>query len=214
MKKFIIYTLVALITISTQALSEINMNFGAVMQPTALNKDFVIISGARVGLNFTDNFYSGLALYGTTLFKNSIEASDPISKEKPILELNYYGVESEYFIFPKETIHLSVSALFGMAYTYLNTDPFDLADGNRYFPEYNTGHSTMVIKPTINLNLNIKSFYRIVIGVSYRYLTDFTYESTALINDSDNLKYKISSEQLNGFAINMAVRFGGFAISE
>lgn len=212
MKKNFLYLFVALIVLAKPEISEADLNFGVVMQPTGLNGDFTIISGARMGLNLDSNYYVGLALYASTLFKNPINAIDPISSQKPIIELNYYGVEGEYFLLPENTFHFSVAAFVGLAETYLNTPPYDDEDGNRYLPEYGGGNSSYVFKPTVNLNINIKPFYRIVVGVSYRYFVSINYQTASLVNDSDNQPYKLNSELLNGLALNFAVRFGGFAL--
>ncbi len=214
MKKHFIYLIVAFFVLVKPEISLANLNFGVVMQPTVLNNDFTIISGARMGLNLNSNYYVGLALYGSTLFKNPIKSSDPITLEKPIIELNYYGIEGEYFFLPENTLHFSVAAFLGLAEAHLKTPPYDDEEGNRYVPEYNAGISTYVFKPTVNLNINIKPFYRIVVGVSYRYVTSINYETAFLVNDSDNKPYKMNSKVLNGLALNFAIRFGGFALDK
>jgi hypothetical protein len=206
------YSIILLLFVfSTKSFSkDIGINITTVAQPTYLNSQFSLITGGRAGINITPEFYFGLALYGTTLFKNKVDAIDPIVDDRPVLELFYYGLDAEYYILPKNTVHFSISTFVGWSDIFFNIPAYEDDIGRRYKPEYFNGKKSLILKPSVNLNLNLKHFYRIVLGISYRYLPGFEYNVPDLMNVSDNMPYRISSKELNGFAINVAVRFGSF----
>lgn len=190
--------------------SEIGINFGAVMQPVNINNNFSVITGGKAGVNITKNYFAGLALYGMTLFKKELNGTDINSKLKPTLELNYYGVEFEYYLHPENTMHFSAGFFAGMADIYFDVPVSKDADSNLYVPGYKTGVSNLIIQPSVNFNLNLKSFYRVVLGFSYRFFPNFEYTIQELLHDSNNTPYTLKSENINGFAINFVVRLGSF----
>lgn len=208
--KYILMVFLLIVFTAKSYSNNIGINFSAVMQPTYLNNQFSLITGGKVGLNITPEIFLGLALYGTTLFKNKVDAIDPLVIQRPVLELSYYGLDVEYYFKPKNMYHFSISAFAGWSNIFFNIPPFEDTNKVRYKPDYFNGKSSLILKPSVNLNLNIKDFYRIVVGVSYRYFPGYEYNVKELVNVSDNMPYKITSEELDGFAINVAVRFGGF----
>lgn len=204
--------LIFFVIFTSNLYSEVNINFGIAMQPTFVADKFSIVTGAKVGLNLNENLFVGASLYGMTLFKNSIDGIDLIIDEKPILEFYYYGFEFEYYFLPQKTIHFSTGAFIGWSDFYLNVPPFEDEVGNRYNPEYFGINSSIIIKPSLNLNINLKNYYRVVVGLSYRYLPEFEKSYSEVTRESDKQAYIINSSTLNGFALNFVVRFGGFVI--
>jgi hypothetical protein len=180
------------------------------MQPTYINNNFSLVTGTKIGINLDNNIFAGLALYGSTLFKNEIDAIDNTSSFSPVLEIYYYGLETEYFIMPEDVLHPSFSLFVGMSDVFLNAPYFSDETENVYNPDYLDITNRLVFQPTVNINLNLKSFYRVVLGVSYRYVSEFNNQIESLKNKSDSGIYNLSSNDVNGFAINFAVKFGKF----
>lgn len=210
MKRFILYITFIIFILSGVNLYSFGVNFGIVMQPTYPDDKFSIISGVKLGGNINKNIFVGGALYGITLFKNSVDASDVKTSLKPTLELNYFGLEAEYYFFPESTFHVSAGCFAGWADVYFNV-PITPEDNNEvYIPHYKSSVTSIIIKPSVNINLNIKSYYKISAGISYRFLPDYKFQTNSLLHDSNSQPFYFDSSNLNGFSLNLVFRFGSF----
>ncbi len=189
---------------------DFGINIGVSIQPTFIDNDFALISGGKLGINYKNNYYLGLAISSNTLFKHKINAYDIYIKSIPIFEINHYGLDLEYYFFPEDAIHLSLGVFAGNSNIYFSIVNDEADYKYDYFPNYLNGKNTLILQPSANINLNFKDFYRIVIGISYKFYPNFEYEIPELINKDNEAIYKISSNDINGFSLNLIVRFGSF----
>lgn len=206
--KFLLVSL--FFTLNVNSYSDVGINFSVVMQPTYVNENFSLITGGRFGFNLSPELYIGISAYGTTLFKSDIGATDPLIDVNPIFEMYYYGIEPEYYFNPKDFVGVSVSLFAGKTDILFNIPTHRNEDGTRYYPKYSDGSNTFILKPAVNINLNLKDFYRIAIGLSYRFLPSFNYVVSELVDSKSNNTLILKPENLNGLALNFMVRFGSF----
>jgi hypothetical protein len=204
-------TALAILLGSMSALAEGGgLNLGITMQSTKVIDKFSIISGAKLGYNFTSELYAGVALYGVTLFKNQSEGYDDIIQDYPTQEFNYYGIEFEYFYNPDNAFHISASGLIGISNTSFSIQSIEDANGNLYKPDYLNGLSNIIIVPSLNFNLNLKHFYRAALGFSYRIIPNFNYRVDELRYYENTGNFVILSNHVEGASINLTIKFGSF----
>jgi hypothetical protein len=188
----------------------IGINFGTFIQPTNFNNKFALISGGKLGINYSKNYYIGIALSSNTLFKHSVNGYDSKATMNPTFEINFYGLDLEYFIYPDDPINFSFGAIAGRANIFFSVPQSIIDKYSNYFPEYINGKSSLVLQPNFNVNFFLKDFYRIVVGVSYKYFPGFDYTVPELVNQNDNSPYSINSSDISGFSLNFGIRFGSF----
>ncbi|MBX3044066.1 MAG: hypothetical protein KIT33_04675 [Candidatus Kapabacteria bacterium] len=209
--KFKTLSVVCLLFLNANLFSQdVGINVSAVMQPTMIDGKFTLITGGRVGANLTPEVYTGIAIYGTTLFKNTSDAIDIYANDNPIFEMNYFGLEFEYFLVPEKVLHPSFVVFAGIANTFFTIPPYFDEDEKRYFPSYYDGLQTILIKPGVNININIKPFYRIVVGAAYRFIPSYSYKVPDLVNKDSGMPFILNASNIEGFSINLMIKFGSF----
>jgi len=90
-------------------------------------------------------------------------------EDKPYLELNYGGLEVGAILHSDKLTHFSANILFAGGETGYRTSFTD----EDYYKDVNNHYNykkdkVFVLEPTVNLVVNITSFFRIGAGVSYR----------------------------------------------
>lgn len=104
---------------------------------------------------------------------SSIHVSDPQSN----FEMEYAGLILE-LVFPSDKlVHLSASTLIGWGSlnnaanrNWMTYDPY--YDDRHSYANYNLGDdSFMVIEPELDFELNMTTFFRLGLGISYRYIS-------------------------------------------
>ena len=144
--------------------------FGSpIVKLTKVHNEFDLMIGARGAVLLNRALAIGIGGYSLA---SSIHVSDPQSN----FEMEYAGLILE-FVFPSDKlVHLSASTLIGWG--SLNNaanrnwmyDPY--YDDRHSYANYNlVDDSFMVIEPELDFELNMTTFFRLGLGISYRYIS-------------------------------------------
>lgn len=168
---------------------------GPVMKVTQFCGDTGIMIGGRGAWVINHALAIGGGGYGLV---SDIKAPEDISKEAKenlVLEVGYGGPILEFIILSDKLVHLSVNTLIGGGgVSYLEENW--RWDDRYYYDVYETD-SFFVLEPSIDLELNIAKFFRVGMGISYRYVNDVELEG---LKDSD----------ISGLSGTFTFKFGRF----
>ncbi|MCF6268312.1 MAG: hypothetical protein L3J41_01215 [Melioribacteraceae bacterium] len=171
--------------------------FGApVMKIAELNNQSSLIIGARGGWIINNSIVLGGGMYG--LASNvtvDVIDGDLFSEDTENLHFMYGGFELEYIISPMEIFHVSLYTLLGLGSVSYNN--FGDGNTNNFYSNHQTGNSFFIAEPAINLEVNVTHFFRIDLGVGYRYTYGADYQT---INDNT----------VSGFNGIVTLKFGKF----
>jgi hypothetical protein len=108
----------------------------------------------------------------------------------------YGGIILEPIILPRIPVHISTPVLFGVGgIAYMsNYGSFEWDEPN-YYPEDAT--SFIILEPGVDVELNVVRFFRLALGVSYRYTSEIDLFDTA-------------PDVLDGMSYNVSLKFGKF----
>lgn len=183
-----------------------NGGYGAIMVGfSEINKRDAILIGARGAWLINHNFGLGLGGYG---FMN-----DPvIDKYLPSPDGSFYkyqtaggygGILLEPILGARKPVHLSFPILIGAGGVAYSRH-WDNYDNNDYEEDYEDSDAFFVLEPGAELEFNMVKFFRLALGVSYRYTSDI------------NMTYQNSStpigsrDMLRGWNFSLALKFGKF----
>ena len=156
------------------------------------NSQDALLIGATGGVTVNKYLIFGLGGYGIAT-KATIQGTNP---DKPLrLYGGYGGAILGFNLFPRQVVHLSFPILIGAGTIYLEDETFF---NNSPDPEYVVEKSSFfVAEPTALLEVNITSFFRLGLGVGYRYVDGL---------DMQNL----SSRDLTDWTGTAVFKFGRF----
>ncbi len=112
----------------------------------------------------------------------------------PRITMSYGGFEIEGIINSDKIIHFTIHALIGYgAVDYLDED---------YLKEFSldtwkSADAFFVAEPAFNVDINVTTFFRLGVGVSYRYVSGVELAG-------------ITNEDISGINGNLIFKFGGF----
>ena len=164
----------------------------------------VFLLGINMGVTLNHWISVGLAGYGIVNSGN-LEYKDmfydDINKKWQSANLygGYGGLLIEFTVIPKSVVHVSFPLLIGgggLTYLY-RPDYVDKYDWSGL--ESIDWDSFFVIQPGVKAEFNILKFFRIGIGVSYRYTPDLDLQQS-----------KSSKLNINQFNANLSLKFGKF----
>ena len=145
--------------------------FGSpIVKLTQVHNEFDLMIGARGAVLLNRALAIGIGGYSLA---SSIHVSDPQSN----FEMEYAGLILE-FVFPSDKlVHLSASTLIGWGSlnnaanrNWMTYDPY--YDDRHSYANYNlVDDSFMVIEPELDFELNMTTFFRLGLGISYRYIS-------------------------------------------
>ena len=158
---------------------------GPVLKITPIRGKTGILIGGRGGWIINHSFILGGGGYGLA---SNIGAATPGPGGEPYVDFGYGGVELEYVHNWDKLMHWSVGLLVGGGGVGYKNE-------NGSSGQYSKGFFTM--EPWVNANMNVTHFFRISIGVSYRWVTG---------SDSP----AASNADLSGVAGILLLRFGSF----
>ena len=209
MKIIIIYIVfIILIINNAKAESDIGLSVGPVLKPSLIDNTLLWMTGSRIGVTFNQKYYLGISLYGSTFDSYQPLVEDANYIIYPEMNINFISLETEYNISPNDEIFLSLSLNNGVSLSKFDIPYLEDPEGNLYNPPYKENVINYFVEPGISLNLNFKAFYKINIGLSYRYVFINNTAITNLIKD--NTQFFLDNSYLNGINLNFAIRFGGF----
>jgi hypothetical protein len=168
---------------------------------TQLADGIGMLIGGRGGLIINNQFVIGAAGYGMPGTKMIRDFSPPNDPGPHYYTGGYGGLYFGHIANPYNLVHFSANAFVGMGgltYTDYNYEDY------RYLNDRPRRPSKMifVFEPQVALNLNVTSFFKISLGVSYRIVPDASlkYNTTPILNQND----------FNGFSTNLSFKFGRF----
>ncbi|HBG17683.1 MAG TPA: hypothetical protein DDW93_12955 [Firmicutes bacterium] len=160
---------------------------GPSFKVTSLNGKTGVLTGGYGGWYINHTFMIGGGGYGLA---NEVKAPVTDTDGDLYYNLGYGGLMFEYVNNSHKLIHFTINTLIGaggIGYRERNWRPD---------PEY-ASDLFFVFEPTINLELNVASCFRVGLGVSYRYI-----DGIQLVGTTD--------EELSGIAANLNFKFGAF----
>lgn len=170
--------------------------FGApVVKFTSVNGEFGVLAGARGGWIINHQISLGIAGYGLT---TNTQLAGLVDGKVRYLDFGYGGIELEYIMASNEVIHLTLSGLIGGGatnYRFTKTYDYD-SKMDKDYKDLNLD-SFFVGEPSINAELNVTSFFRINVGVGYRFTS------------GSNNDY-ITDSELSGVSGQIQLKFGSF----
>jgi hypothetical protein len=221
MKKNVITLLSIIISIATQAQTEIKSDadnketneiqtlfnhsgpVGWWISPdfayTQIDGRNAFLGGMSGGIIIDHSFSVGLAGYGIMNSQNLnyIGINDTA---EVYLYGGYGGLKLEYRIYPVKMINLAFPLLIGgggVAYSTWGQDDWNNFDHHENYDYTYAWDSFFVIEPGVVVGLNLLKFMRLDAGVSYRYAPGIELPKT-------------DSKILNSFNANISLKFGKF----
>jgi hypothetical protein len=160
---------------------------GPSVRVTNINGESAVLVGGHGGWIINHTFVLGGGGYGLV---NDVKAKVTDSIHQYV-EMGYGGLELQYIASSDKLLHLSMEILVG-------------GGGIGYKPEDNDDfnsvrkHDTFfILEPSVHANLNVAQFFRIAVGVSYRYVS--------------GLKSIVSTNvDLSGPSASLILKFGKF----
>lgn len=171
-----------------------------------VNEESAIFAGGRGAWTINKTFSVGIGGYGLVSQHNLDYIGLDTSLIKSDLNFSYGGFYFEYIFMPREYIHCSANVL--IAFGGSDLSPRDSSFighmGNKYYD--NPWKHYLVIEPTIAIEFNITSFFRIAVEGSYRLANDiYTSDEYEKIPSLNNKTIK-----LNGLSYGLTLEFGVF----
>jgi len=153
--------------------------------------------GGRLGCIIDHKFTIGFQGMGIA---NDLTIQEKVLEQDVDILLvgGYGGMFLEPIIFPLQPIHVSFPLFFGVGGAGFISNT---ADDELYYTYHEDADAFLVLRPGVEVELNLLKYFRIGIGARYRYLYDL------------NLRYEesyLNNSILNGFSGGISFKFGKF----
>lgn len=162
---------------------------GPVVKFTQVNDQFGVLVGGRGGWIINHGLVLGLGGYGLA---NEVKGVETFLGYEQNLNFGYGGFEMEYIINSDDLMHMTIYTLIGAGGVNYRLDN-DFADVNWDA----TADAFFVFEPAVNLELNLTTFFRLDLGVGYRFISG--------VED-----YNLNEEALSGVSGILTLKFGSF----
>lgn len=154
---------------------------------TQIGNDFGVLVGGKGAWIINHTFAIGGGGYGLA---NNVETKGSENIPNAVLNFGYGGVILEYIKNSDQLIHYTFSALIGAGgVNYRERNGGEMGSQNN--------KSFFVIEPEANAEFNIATFFRVNLGVSYRFLSNVTFD-------------KFTRDDLGGVSAGITFKFGNF----
>ena len=169
--------------------------YGApVVKFTNFKGEFAVMAGGYGGWLINHSFLLGGGGYGlATQHHLASSSGSEIFPDNGRIEFGYGGGILEYIFSPKAVIHSTISLLIGGGAVSVGQHWEDYTNWMHGYQ----ADGVFVLEPSLNVELNVTTFFRVNAGGSYRYVSGV---STAGLTNAD----------LSGASINLALKFGSF----
>jgi len=211
--KIILSTLILTCILPVTSFAYPFVNFGIIFKPTQLADNFSVIGGSNLGVNLSPSIYTGISVNAISFNSYSSDVIDSQIDKYPVLALHYFALEFDYaFLSPEKEYFPSFTISAG--YGNMNFRPTIATitvdnEVSTYNPEYKfEKKGFFIIEPQLNLNMNFRSYYRLTIGVGYRFIPGLDYKPKYL--ESEGKFVHLQGSDLNGLTATMTIKFGGF----
>ena len=176
---------------STEKPSESGGFGGPILKVTRINDVFGLIVGGRGGWIYKHTYAIGGGFYGLL---RDIEAET--SGYEREFEFAYSGLELEYIIAPSQDVHFSAQTLIGFGGL---TDRYQRVVPYYGYDEYGRlggpDDTFFIVEPQLNIVWNMKTYFQIYFGGSYRYIRGVGIEG-------------LDNANLNGYSVVVTFKFG------
>jgi hypothetical protein len=152
---------------------------------TQINNEFAVLVGGKGAWIVNHTFSIGGGGYGLV---NRLPMV--VNNEEMYLNFGYGGLILEYIMDSDQLLHYTFSALIGgggIGYRDRSDHEVSRSENKAFF----------IIEPGANAEVNIASFFRINLGVSYRLLSTVAME-------------RYNEQNLSGLSANLTFKFGKF----
>lgn len=174
-----------------------NGGFGApVIKFSEINDQNSLLIGARGGWIVNHSLVLGAGMYG--LASNiTVDATDGnvIDKNAENLHFMYGGIELEYVFSSMEVFHVSVYTLIGLGRLSINN--YENGIDADYYDSHHAGNSFFVAEPAANLLVNVTNYFRVGLGIGYRFTAGANYQT-------------LTDEKISGISGVLTLKFGSF----
>ena len=157
-----------------------------------------------IGIGY-DVFYG--ALFNRSILLGGIVG---LNVTHPLINYGYFGLFCQYTYKPEEVFHFSGQLALGTGsakgYESVKSSAFDNF-GNI------TGDGFYYLEPGVNVEFNITETARMVVGLSYRYVTgldEVTFIQEDYESDNPAKEYSFSETDLSTIFINIGVKIGKY----
>ncbi len=160
------------------------------IQLTSVNGKAGVLVGGRGGWIINHTVALGFAGYGLA---NDIEANVSGPDGEPYLDLAYGGFQVEVILQSSRLVHYSLHTLIGGGTVGFRDGWADDHDGY----DHRNMDGFFVLEPGANLDVNVTTWFRTSLGVSYRYVSGISSGAT-------------TNSDLRGPSGMLSFRFGSF----
>ena len=151
-----------------------------------VNGELAVMFGGYGAWLINSRFALGGGGFGTA---NAIKYDEtPLGNR--YINFDYAGFYTEYILKPEKLFHLTFSAFVGGGEVNMS---YDDGDGDELFE----GDNVFVLDPRVNVELNVTSYMRLMLGAGYRFVSGV---DLLALENSD----------FSGPSLNLSVRFGSF----
>ncbi len=152
-----------------------NTNQGFIISPilqfSSVEGNFCILSGIRAGLVFSHKYTFSFSYY-STMYSDAVSLEpDPITGDRPVLNLTHFGFEFEYNYNPHKLLHYGFICHLGagnIGYKPSEKNMTGNTENHLYTPDYGSDWF-FIIEPGLQAEINISSWIRADAGAGYRF---------------------------------------------
>ncbi len=206
--KIIVSNIIFLLLIISAGKAEVGISLGPYLKPSLIKDNVVWLTGSKIGTTFDNTYYVGISVYGSTFDTYHPNVEDANYILYPEFSFNFISIETEYNFSPESNFFVSLSLNNGISLAKFDI-PYSLDENNNlYVPEYRENTLSYFTEPGINFNFNFKSFYKLNLCLSYRYVFLGATPIAKLLQN--NKQFYLDNSYLNGLNLSLSIRFGSF----
>jgi hypothetical protein len=173
-----------------------------------INGDIGILVGGRGAWTVNRTLSLGLAGYGL-ITQHDAKYVDTAGKNiDGVINMGYGGLYLEYIYKPIEYVHLATNVLVGAGAVNFSEEMWHSDSSDDEFDTHSNSNkpwkAIFVIEPTVAVEFNITTYFRISIEGSYRFV------SSIRENDLYKANQTLKDINLNGFSGGITLEFGCF----
>lgn len=159
---------------------------------TPIDNRLSVLTGGMIGWAVNENITLGLSGYGSSLSPNVKEFDKTNSELYGNSNIGYGTVFFEYVVNPNSLVHFSINSSFGFG-------AYSVKDNNAN----QTTKPFAIVEPGATVEVNLNSFSKVGLGVSYRFSED-------LSGYLNNINSNFNSILGNNYSVCLLIKIGKF----
>lgn len=179
---------------------------GSIMEFSVYDGDFAFYSGGGGAVIFNNTFFIGgygMSMACDKAFHPIYNTDGSIKENDLSLSVGYGGLWIGYIFKPNDPIHFGISSKFGGGAATLIYNDFEYTDYD-YHMDY-----IGIIAPQVELEMNLARWFKINIGVGYRFVTGVS-NASYIADTQGNMQQYFSKKDFSAPYGNISLLFGGF----